>query len=107
MALSQGSSLLIIMIKYNTKAEGQTLNGLRANGYLIVGGMNREPTPPFTYCAWTASVPFHTKQGRKEQKRYGLLFTCLCSRAVHIEMLEDMTTDAFIMSLRCFVAIRW
>nr|XP_020470233.1 uncharacterized protein LOC109968359 [Monopterus albus] len=49
--------------------------------------------------------PFHTKQGRKECKRYGLIFTCLSSRAVHIEMLEDLTTDAFINALRCFIAI--
>ena len=26
-------------------------------------------------------------------KCYGLLFTCLCARAVHIELLEEMTTD--------------
>ncbi|XP_051939800.1 uncharacterized protein LOC127612976 [Hippocampus zosterae] len=65
-----------------------------------------DATPPFAYCGMDCFGPFHTKQGRKEQKRYGLLFTCLCSRAVHIEMLEDMTTDAFINALRCFVAIR-
>ena len=28
------------------------------------------------------------------------------SRAVHIEMLPDMTTDALIMGIRCFIAIR-
>lgn len=65
-----------------------------------------EPLPPFTYCGMDCFGPFHTKQGHKEQKRYGLLFTCLSSRAVHIEMLEDMTTDALINALQCFVAIR-
>lgn len=65
-----------------------------------------DPSPPFTYCGMDCFGPFQTKQGRKVQKRYGLLFTCLCSRAVHIEMLEDMTTDAFINALRCFIAIR-
>ena len=30
----------------------------------------------------------------------------MCSRAVHIEQLDDMTTDAFINALRCFTAIR-
>lgn len=50
--------------------------------------------------------PFIVKQGRKEIKRYGLLFTCMCSRAIHIEMLDDMSTDAFINGLRCFIAIR-
>ncbi|XP_067301419.1 uncharacterized protein [Pseudorasbora parva] len=65
-----------------------------------------DPSPPFTYCGMDCFGPFYTKQGRKVYKRYGLLFTCLCSRAVHIEMLEDMTTDAFINALRCFIAIR-
>lgn len=49
--------------------------------------------------------PFYVKEGRKELKRYGLLFTCLCSRAVHIELLDDMTSDAFINVLQIFIAI--
>jgi len=65
-----------------------------------------EEYPAFTYCGMDCFGPFSVKQGRKEIKRYGLLFTCLCSRAVHIEMLDDMSTDAFINSLRCFLAIR-
>nr|XP_033494102.1 uncharacterized protein LOC117264333 [Epinephelus lanceolatus] len=65
-----------------------------------------DPSPPFTYCGMDCVGPFHIKQGRKIHKRYGLLFTCLCCRAVHIEMLDDMSTDAFINSLRCFIAIR-
>ncbi len=65
-----------------------------------------EPSPPFTFCGMDCFGPFLTKQGRKENKRYGLLFTCLSSRAVHIEILEDMSTDAFINGLRCFIAIR-
>ncbi|KAK5907107.1 hypothetical protein CesoFtcFv8_004990 [Champsocephalus esox] len=50
--------------------------------------------------------PFVIKRGRKECKRYGLIFTCLSSRAVHIEMLEDLSTDAFINALRCFISLR-
>lgn len=65
-----------------------------------------DPSPPFTYCGMDCFGPFLTKQARKVHKRYGLLFTCLCCRAVHIEMLDDMTTDAFINGLRCFIAIR-
>ena len=65
-----------------------------------------EPSPPFTYVGMDCFGPFITKQNRKEVKRYGLLFTCLCSRAVHIEMLDDMSTDSFINGLRCFMAIR-
>ncbi|XP_049336637.1 uncharacterized protein LOC125802479 [Astyanax mexicanus] len=64
------------------------------------------PSPPFSFCGMDCFGPFYSKQGRKESKRYGLVFTCLSSRAVHIEMLEDLTTDAFINALRCFIAIR-
>lgn len=65
-----------------------------------------DPSPPFTYCGVECFGPFTTKQGRKVHKRYGLHFTCLSSRAIHIEMLDDMTTDAFINGLRCLIAIR-
>lgn len=34
------------------------------------------------------------------------MFTCFCSRAIHIELLEDLSTDTFINALRCFIAIR-
>ena len=65
-----------------------------------------EPSPPFTYCGMNFFGPFLTKKGRKEHKRYGLLFTCFASRAVHVELLEDLSTDAFINRLRCFIALR-
>ena len=65
-----------------------------------------EATPPFAFCGMDCFGPFVTKQGRKEHKRYGLLFTCMCSRAVHIEMLEDLSTDSFIIGLRSFIALR-
>lgn len=65
-----------------------------------------DPSPPFTYCGMDCFGPFLIKQARKVHKRYGLLFTCFCSRAIHIEMLNDMSTDAFINGLRCFIAIR-
>ncbi|KAJ8345841.1 hypothetical protein SKAU_G00300340 [Synaphobranchus kaupii] len=65
-----------------------------------------DPSPPFTYCGMDCFGPFLVRQGRKVNKRYGLLFTCFSSHAIHIEMLDDMTTDAFINGLRCFIAIR-
>lgn len=65
-----------------------------------------ESTPPFTYCGLDCFGPFYMKEARKELKKYGPLFTCMCSRVVHIEMLDDLTTDAFINALRTFIVIR-
>ena len=41
--------------------------------------------PHFTYCGVDLLGPFVTKEGRKKLKRYGALFTCLSSIAIHIE----------------------
>nr|XP_021336928.1 uncharacterized protein LOC103910029 [Danio rerio]XP_021336929.1 uncharacterized protein LOC103910029 [Danio rerio] len=65
-----------------------------------------DPSPPFLYTGMDCFGPFSVKSRRNVQKRYGLLLTCLCSRAVHIELLNDLTTDSFINALRCFIAIR-
>ncbi len=65
-----------------------------------------EFTPPFTYVGMDCFSPFTIKKGRSEVKRYGLIFTCLYSRAIHIEMVEDMSADSFINGLRCLIAIR-
>ena len=62
--------------------------------------------PPFTHCGLDCFGPFLVKDGRKESKRYGLIVTCMASRSVHIELLEDMSTDSFINAIRVLVAIR-
>ena len=62
--------------------------------------------PPFTYTAVDYFGPFIIKQGRKEVKQYGALFTCLASRAIHIETTRSLDTDSFINALRRFLARR-
>ena len=65
-----------------------------------------EPAPPFTYCAVDMFGPFTIKEGRKELKRYGALFTCMASRAIHLESTNSMDADSFIQALRRFLARR-
>ena len=65
-----------------------------------------EPAPPFSFCGMDCFGPFTVKDGRKYVKRYGLIVTCLASRAVHIESLDDMSTDAFINGLRRVISVR-
>ena len=62
--------------------------------------------PPFTNFGVDMFGPFLIKEGRKELKRYRTLFTCLASRAVHIECTCSMDTDSFIQALRQFIAKR-
>ena len=65
-----------------------------------------EPAPPFTHCAVDYFGPWNIKKGRKELKRYGVIFTCLASRAVHLETASALETDSFINAFRRFVCRR-
>ena len=61
-------------------------------------------TPPFNYVGLDLFGPFTVKEGRKKLKQYGVIFTCLSYRTVHLEVVNSMDTDCFIQSLRRFIA---
>ena len=42
----------------------------------------------------------------EELKRYGVLFTCLNSRAIHLESANSLETDSILNALRRFIARR-
>ena len=50
--------------------------------------------------------PLKVKHLRKQEKRYGCLFTCLVTRGVHLEVAYSLSTDSFIISLRRFIVRR-
>lgn len=62
--------------------------------------------PPFTRVGVDYFGPFLVKRGRSDHKRYGCLFTCFATRAVHIEVAYSLETDSFINALERFVARR-
>ena len=50
--------------------------------------------------------PMLVKERRSEVKVYGCLFTCMSTRACHLELVDDLSTDHFIMALKRFIARR-
>ncbi|XP_038594061.1 uncharacterized protein LOC119917719 [Micropterus salmoides] len=67
--------------------------------------------PPFTYVGidvfgpWSISTR-RTRGGQAESKRWAIMFSCMSSRAVHIEVIEAMDTSSCINALRRFFALR-
>lgn len=56
---------------------------------------------------WTRLFRALRREGRqKASEEIRLIFTCLASRAIHIEALDDLSTDSFISGLRCLIALR-
>lgn len=62
--------------------------------------------PPF----WSTGVdcfgPFIVKIGRRLEKRWGIVFKCLTTRCIHLDLLPSMDTDSFLLALRRFIARR-
>ena len=62
--------------------------------------------PPFTFTGVDCFGPFEVRRGRARAKRYGVIFTCLTLRAIHIEVANSLDTESFINALRRFIARR-
>ncbi|XP_057699014.1 uncharacterized protein LOC130920115 [Corythoichthys intestinalis] len=67
--------------------------------------------PPFTnvgldvFGPWSVTVR-KTRGANADAKRWAVIFTCMSTRAIHIEVIESMDTSSFINALRRFFAIR-
>ena len=69
------------------------------------------PGPPFTFIGIDTFGPWpiihrKTRGGCAQQKRWAILFTCLVSRAIHIEVTEKLSSSSFINACRRFIALR-
>ena len=62
--------------------------------------------PPFTATGVDLMGPLNVRIGRNIVKRYVVVFTCMASRAVHLEVAESLEASAFIQAFRRFVSRR-
>ena len=68
------------------------------------------PSRPFSTVGVDFAGPIRIKsktgRGAKMFKGYIAVFVCLVFKAIHIEVVSDLTTDAFLACLRRFIARR-
>lgn len=57
----------------------------------------------FSYTGLDYFGPVIVSIGRRREKRWVALFTCLTIRAIHLEVARDLSTDSVILCLRNFV----
>ena len=62
--------------------------------------------PPFSNVGVDIFGPFNVTQKQSQVKRYGCVFSCFVTRAIHLEVLSSMETDSFINAFIHFVARR-
>lgn len=62
--------------------------------------------PPFTNVGVDYFGPFEVKQGCSNVKRYGVVFTCIASQAVHLEVAYSLDMDSCISVIRRFICRR-
>jgi len=68
------------------------------------------PAKPFSHSGVDYCGPFHIKSGllrnAKLVKAYVAIFVCLATKAVHIELVSNLSTEAFLNALKRFIARR-
>ncbi|XP_076660104.1 uncharacterized protein LOC143363391 [Halictus rubicundus] len=88
--------------RWRTKAAEQKMSDLPASRVT--------PARPFYNSGVDYAGPFHTKispgRGTRTRKSYIAVFVCLATRAVHLELVSDYSSEAFLAAYRRFVSRR-
>lgn len=89
-----------------TRLRGKTLQPIMGN----LPAERSSPSFAFYSCGVDMAGPFMISskkgKGNRISKCYLCLFVCLATKAVHLELVSDLSTEAFILSLRRFVSRR-
>ncbi|XP_055715163.1 uncharacterized protein LOC129809378 [Phlebotomus papatasi] len=67
-------------------------------------------SPPFTSCGVDFAGPFFTRaskvRGVAKTKSYIAIFVCFSTKAVHMELVSDLTKEAFLAAFKRFISRR-
>ena len=71
-------------------------------------GFRVNEAPPFTHAAVDFAGPLYVRgaNNSEERKVWICLFTCCVTRAIHLELVNELFTSAFIRCLKRFTARR-
>jgi len=79
----------------------------------IMGDLPRqriEPSRPFSVCGIDFAGPFAIKSSLRRNapisKGYLSIFVCFATKAIHVELVCDLTTQAFLNALKRFTSRR-
>lgn len=65
---------------------------------------------PFTHCGVDYAGPVILREGKRRNARnhkaYISIFVCFATKAVHIELVSDLTSDTFLSAFRRFISRR-
>ena len=67
------------------------------------------PAPAWSYTSVDLFGPYSIKGETNKRSRgrgYGVIFNCMLTRAVYLDLATDYSTDGFILVLRRFISIR-
>lgn len=100
--IKQHAHKCITCIKLNAKFRTQLMGSLPS--------VRCTPARPFLHSGVDYAGPINIKttkgRGHRAYKGYICLFVCMATRAVHLEAVSDMTTQAFLAAFRRFVSRR-
>ena len=108
------STLIAIRQAYWIPSARQTIRGLRIICRKTTGKAYQVPDPPPLIKARTQkTAPFevtgvdfmaalYIQDGTSENKVYVCLFTCGVNRAIHLEIVTDLTVETFLQAFRRF-----
>jgi len=62
--------------------------------------------PPFTVAGIDFTGALYVRQNSNEIKVYICLFTCATTRAVHLEVVTDLSIETFLLAFREFASCK-